>query len=348
MVNAVRLRSCGIRTPRLAGVLSLGLVWLCGCGTSTPNPSASVPSGGSSTSAGVVSSGPQLGLVWNPGDATLRPLNGVAGSAQVGTPLFPAGSYATAAYSAPNQTALLVDKSGNLQVLALPSSQPSAIAQGVASAATIAFSPHGSYAAVYAPGATSLLLISGLPQQPIVATVNAGGALRGAGVSDAGTLAMATTASAASISVTTIASGGARSVLASLGGFGGLAFLPGSEDLLLSDAVANTLLRIHSGSATTVATHADGLNQPLAVAVSQDDHWAVTANRADGTLVRVDLTGTSPSARSTCVCSPSEVLPLYGNAEFELTTPGKSAAWMIEADDAVSRVLFIPPARSGQ
>jgi hypothetical protein len=289
-----------------------------------------------------------MGLIWNTGDSTLRTLVGVPGSTQLGPALFPVGAYAAGAFAPSTQTALLIDPKGDLQVMTLPSLVPSTLAQSISPSSVITFAPRGGYAAVFAPGSTSVLMVSGLPQAPALSTLIAAAAIRGAAVSDAGTLLLATGASSGAVNVTSISAGGARTSLASLGGYGGMNFIAGSEDSLIADAAANTLARYHSGVASVLATHANGLNQPFAVAASQDGHWAVTADQADGSILRIDLSGATGPAQSTCACSPTQLSSLSGNAVFELAAPATSPGWMIEADGPTSRVLFIPPVRGGQ
>jgi hypothetical protein len=271
---------------------------------------------------------------------------GVPGSAQFGTSLVPAGSYANAVFSAQSESALMADKKNNLYLLALPSTQPALLTQGIGPGATMLFSPLGGYAVVYSPGASALTVISGLPKQPIATQVQAGAAIQAATISDSG-MTLIATGTASGVNIASITASGSPTAIATLGGYGGMSFLPGSEDILLADSSANTLDRLHNGTLQILASAKDGLNQPLAVAASLDSHWAVTANRANGTLVRVDLTAATPTVRASCSCTPSTLLQLTGNAVFELTAPGTAATWMIEADDAVPRVLFIPPVRHG-
>lgn len=342
----MNLRWLGLRAACFSGIACFGFLLVSGCGTVTPNSSGG--SSGSTTAATpAVSTGPQLGLLWDTADSTLRPLSGIPGSTQLGAPLFPPGTWLTGAFSGSTQSALLIDPAGNLQLLALPSLQPQTIASHLSAASSIVFSPRGAWAAVFAPGSASVLVVSGLPQGVSANSVNVGATLRGAAISDAGTLLLAADSSGA-IAVTSITVDGTRSSVATLQGFGGMAFLPGSENFLLADSVANTLALWRSGAASIVATQTNGLNQPFAVAVSQDSRWAVAADRADSSLLRVDLTGATPPVPSTCACSPSQLTALNGNAVFELTPPGANPGWMIEADDLSPRVLFIPPARSGQ
>jgi hypothetical protein len=262
--------------------------------------------------------------------------------------LFPVGAYSAGAFAPLTQTALLIDPKGNLQILILPSLVPATVAQGISPTSVVAFAPRGGYAAVFAPGSNTALVVTGLPQAPVVSTLNAAGGILGAAVSDAGTLLLATGASRGGVTVTAISAGGTSSSLASLSGYGGMSFIAGSEDALIADASANTLARYHNGVSTVLATHNNGLNQPFAVAASQDGHWAVTVDQADGSLLRVDLTGATPPAQSTCACTPTQLSALNGNAVFELAAPAASPGWMIEADSPTARVLFIPPVRGGQ
>lgn len=343
----MKLRSCGRLSAWLCSATSVAIFLVAGCTRSSIN--SGVSSGGSSTPAGTtVSNGAQMGLIWNSSDSTLRTLVGVPGATQLGAALFPSGTYAAGAYASQTQTALLIDPKGNLKLVTLPSQQAVSLSGVASPSSQISFSPHGGFAVVFTPASTSLLLVSGIPLAPSVSTVTSTTQIQGAAVSDAGTLLAAANGTSTGVIVTATTANGTRSTLATLGGFGGMSFVPGSEDSLIADSAANTLVQYHSGTPTTLATGVNGLNQPLAVAASQDDHWAVAADRADGSLLRVDLTGATPPVQSSCTCSPTQLSALNGNAVFEMVAPGTAPGWMIQADSPTSRVLFIPPVRSGQ
>ncbi|MGC8550151.1 MAG: YncE family protein [Acidobacteriaceae bacterium] len=321
-----------------------------GCGTNASNNSATSQGSGSSSAssnakAGTISSGASLGLQWSPADQTLRPIVGVPGSSWLGASVVTAGAYTSASYCAASGVALLTDSHGNLSLISSASQSPQVLAQGAPSSAHYAFSPNGQRAAVFAPNSGSALLVTGLLTQPGVSTFTSTSAIAALALSDDGALLIASPGSAG-VTITEVSSTGARATVATLAGFGGMAFLPGSDDFLLADSVQNTLVRVHNGTAQTLATHTDGLNQPLAVATSADGQWAVTANSADGVLVRVNLFGVAAPTRALCACSPSELTPLAGNAVFELTEPGKSASWMIDAARNTPSVFFIPPTHS--
>jgi hypothetical protein len=273
---------------------------------------------------------------------------GVPGATQLGAALFPAGTYSAGAFASLTQSALLIDPKGNLSVMTLPSLQPVLLTGNVSPSSQITFSPHGGYAVVFAPASTSLLVVTGIPKSPLFTTVTSATPIQGAAISDAGTLLVAANGAAKSVTVTSTTAIGTISTLATLGGFGGMNFVPGSEDALIADSSANTLARYHNGTATTLATGVNGLNQPFAVAASQDDHWAMAIDRTGSSLLRIDLTGATAPAQSSCTCSPTQLSALNGNAVFELVAPGATPGWMIQADSPTSRVLFIPPVRSGQ
>jgi hypothetical protein len=325
----------------------VAILLVSGC-TRSSIDSASTSSGKSTPAATTVSNGAQLGLIWNPSDSTLRTLVGVPGATQLGAALFPAGTYSAGAFQSQTQTALLIDPKSNLSVMTLPSQQPVLLTGNISPSSQIVFSPHGGYAVVFAPASTSLLVVTGIPQSPSFTTVASATPIQGAAVSDAGTLLVAANGAAKVVTVTSTTAIGTRSTLATLGGFGGMNFVPGSEDVLIADSSANTLARYRNGTPTTLATGVNGLNQPFAVAVSQDDRWALAIDRAGSSLLRVDLTGATPPAQSSCTCSPTQLSALNGNAVFELVAPGTTPGWMIQADSPTSRVLFIPPVRSGQ
>lgn len=330
-----------------ASFAAIPLLWSTGCGgnaATSSGTSSGMGTTGTSNSApaGNVSGGATLGLVWNSADKTLRPVVGVPGSSWLGSSIVPAGAYSTAAYSASSGVALLTDSHGNLSLITPGSQQPVPLAQAVPSTPEIVFSPDGQRAAIFDPNSDSATVVSGLPSQPIVSTITSHGAISALALSDEGAVLVASPG-AAGVAITEISSSGALSTPASLAGFGGMTFLPGSNDFLLADSSNNTLVRFHSGSRQTLATHADGLNQPLAVAASADGQWAVTANRADGTLVRVNLTGTATPSRALCACSPTELLPLAGNAVFELTPPGTAPSWLMDADRSTPGIFFVPP-----
>ena len=126
---------------------------LAGCGTAVV-----LPGSGASGVSSAVSNGPQLGYLWDAADQTLRPVLGIPGSSQFGQSVTPAGLYINGAGSARSGLALLQSANGSLSWMALPSGSAQIIAgASISGAAQIAFSPSGTDAIVFTPGAASFV-----------------------------------------------------------------------------------------------------------------------------------------------------------------------------------------------
>lgn len=323
-----------------AGVLvALVCALLSGCGS---NHSASSSAGTSATSANaaIAEEGPQLGYVWSGSDQSLRPVLGVPGAAQFGVSVIEPGTYIAAAASPLSGVAILEDKTGDVSLMTLPSGPPLPLS-GVrlSGAAQMIFSPSGANAVVFVTGQSAAYLLTGVasPTQTQVQALASPVALAGMAVSDTAQVVSAT--GAAPTTLTLLTGNDAR--VATLGGFGGIAFLPGGSDLLAVDSASSVLSWIQSnGSTQSFASNA--FRSPFAVAASQDGHTAVVANGGDASVVRIDLTNAANQMRIPCVCQPDRLSALSGNALFALTGAGTAPAWMVNASATQPGALFIP------
>lgn len=331
-------------TPGLrlgACVALLALLTLAGCGGTVAN----LLPGASKTVPGVPA-GPTLGYVFSASDGTLRALLGVRGSAQVSTSIVPPGVYVAGDVSTASSAALLEDGNGSLFAFDLPLSQPVHVADGLPLNAQVVFAPAGGNAVVYAPGATSVMLVSGLPSAPQAQTRSSANAVMMAAVSDQGTVAMVAKGSP-TMAVGTLSAAGQFASVASVAGAGGLSFVPGAtgpEDLLIADSGANTAAIVHavSSSPASQALAVPGLNQPVAIAGSQDKHWAVIADGGDQNLFRVDLTGATPAVKLGCACQPAAVSALAGGGTFRLNTLYAGPLWTLDTSTTTPQLLFVP------
>lgn len=292
--------------------------------------------------------GPQLGFLWSSGEQSLRPIVGVPGASQFGSPVVEAGTYLAGAASAQSGEAILEDKAGELSVMSVPGGTPMPLSGAhVSGTAQMVFSPLGLNAAVFVPGQSEALLLTGLggsAQSVGVQALGNGAALTAVAVSDTGAVVGASGAGPATLTLLT----GNNMPVGSVGGFGGIAFLPGGNDLLAMDSV-NGVLRLipgsgAAGSGSAVQSFASSAFQaPFAVAASEDGRVAVVANGADSSVVRVDLTNGTAPMRIPCTCKVDRLTALAGDAVFALSGPGASApAWVVDASSNVPRTLFIP------
>ncbi|MES2390171.1 MAG: hypothetical protein V4555_00920 [Acidobacteriota bacterium] len=288
-----------------------------------------------------VSNGPQLGYVWDAASQTLRPILGLPGSSQGGQPVTTAGAYVFGAASAKSSIALLEAADGSLSEMALPAGAAAPIAGvKVAAGAVIAFSPSGQNAIVYAKGASSVTLLTGLSSTVQVQPIAAPSALVAAAVSD--TAQVAAVAGSGPLSLNALTGG--KGVLTSLASYGGMNFLPGGSDLLAADASSGAVMLIrNSASSPALQTfNASAISAPVAVAASGDGHWAVVANGGDASVVRIDLSGGTAALRIACACQPTELATFTGNAVFRVTTVSTGPVWMVDASAATPQALFIP------
>jgi hypothetical protein len=306
-----------------------------GCGSSVTAPSPSSPL------SAAVSNGPQLGYLWSATDATLRPILGVPGSSQFGQAVTPAGLYINAAASVRSSIAVLQSANGVISTMTVPQGSARTITGATFSGnAQIVFSPSGLNAVLYTPGSGSVLLLTALGSTPQIQTLTAPSNLLAATVSDTAQVAAVSGTSKLTVSLLT----GNTASLAALGGFGGFSFLPGGSDLLIADRSTNlvTLVRNTSGTPAAQTFAAPTIKSPFAIAGSVDGLWAVVANSADQSVVRIDLTSATAPLRIACACQPSQLTTLNGNAVFSLTTPASTAAWAVDASAATPRTVFIP------
>jgi hypothetical protein len=308
---------------------------LAGCGV------VAVPGPGSSVVSSAVSNGPQLGYLWDAADQTLRPVLGTPGSSQLGQSVTTAGLYVNGAGSARSGLALLQSANGSLSWMTLPNGSAQVIAgASFSGAAQIVFSPSGTSAVLFSPGGASVLLVSGLGPAAQVQSLAAPAALLSAAVSDTAQVAAVSGSGPLSVALLT----GNHSTLGSLASFGGLGFLPGSDDLLLADSGTGvvTVIRHSSTAPAAQGFTSASIQAPVAVAASLDGRWVVVANGGDPSTVRLDLSGATAPLRIACACQPALLTPLMGNAVFSLTALTATPNYVVDASAAAPRTVFIP------
>jgi hypothetical protein len=298
-----------------------------------------------STPAPVASAlGPQLGYLWVNADHTLRPILGVAGSSLVGQSLVSAGEYIAAATSATQGVAILQATDGSFDLMTLPSGSPvSLVGLTLPAGAQLRLSPAASAALLYTPGASSASLVTGLPSTPKLQTISVGGPIVDSAVSDTGTASFEYSQSS-SVTLAVVPLGGRSVSVATVGSGGGLNFLPGRDDLLYADAAANTLTLLRSATSAPSATliQTSGLlKTPAAVGVSGSGRWALVANSASQSLVRVDLNSLA-AVSVACTCTPTLAATLADDGAFRVTDAATGPNWLVDASSPTPRTLFIP------
>ncbi len=324
---------------------TVGCILLTGCGSGHLTPASSNTPSNAGTAA-IAQQGPQMGFLWSASEQTLRSIQGVPGASQFGPPMLQPGQYVAAGASARSGAAILEDKAGDVSLMSVASGQPQPLAGvHISGTAQFVFSPSGANAVIFVPGQNAAFLLTGLagleqpsPQVQVQGLASAS-ALQAVAVSDMAQVVGA--ASASGPTTLTLLTGNAAPV-ATLGGFGGIAFLPGGSDLLAVDSAHSVVNLIPGNGAAAQSFASSALRAPFAVAASQDGRTAVVANGGDASVIRLDLTNAANQMRIPCSCKPDRLMPLAGNAVFALTGPGTTTAWMVDAAATVPHTLFIP------
>ncbi len=341
---------CSLHTRNIYGFAAacFGVLLLCaGCGTNT-----AAHSGVSSASAGsagaAAASQPILGYTWDSHRAGLRTMLGVPGAAVLSDSVIASGPFTSAVLCLRKSYVLLADSSGSVSIMSLPNGEPSLITSAIANP-QVMVSPSCTRALVYARGSSTGLLIGGLPSTPEVEPVNIAtpGSIAGVAVGDSGDVALAVLRTDGSTAVQLLSSSGALSApLSVVQKYGAMTFVPGSDTVLVADSVANKVVMVShpstNPSAAQLASSADGVSQPLAIASSADGREAFVANAVGVPLLRLDLATTSAPAKVPCACRPSELIPLSGNALFQVSDLSSGTIFALDGASAVPRTLFIP------
>jgi hypothetical protein len=346
MDRELRLRSSRIAFAYPSIVV---MVALSGCGTGN-----SAHNAGSSTASAEVAaaSQPLLGYTWDSTHAGFRTMLGVPGAATLSNSFVTEGAFSSAVLCLRKNYALLTNSSGSIYVVSLPDGEPLQVTPQVVSNQRIVVSPSCSTALVYAPGSSSSALITGLPSTPELKSLNFGAAasIVGAAAGDLGDLLLASGQPDGSVSVQLLPASGGMSILVTLQRYGAMAFATGGTTALLADAGANKVLMV-SPSATAVssvvlATSSDGVSLPFAIASSADGRQAVIANRTGTPLLRVALAANSAPAKVACSCQPSELIPLAGNAVFQVSDLSSGTIYALDGTPAIPRTVFIPASKN--
>jgi hypothetical protein len=327
-------------------VFAAAVLHLAACGST--RTSTSIPPGGPPvTASNNAASGPLLGAWWDASHSGLRTVYGVVGAAHQGAPAISDGSYSGGAACIRKNIALLTAPSGSVFSVALPQGEPLEISGSGMPKASIVFSPSCTTSLVYAPGSPAALLVQGLLSAPTATPVSLPAGNSVAAIADSGSILIAVPSANGASSIELLASGtSAFQAVSVLSRFGGMAFLPGADAALLADAAANTVVEAShlttNISLTPLAAAADGVSQPVAVAVSADGQLAAVANSNGSSILRLDLSGKTAPVTTICHCSPTKLEPLAGNFAFRLNDPGSGTVWAFDGNGSLPRVLFIP------
>ncbi|HVX66587.1 MAG TPA: hypothetical protein VHA11_08300 [Bryobacteraceae bacterium] len=290
--------------------------------------------------------GPWLGMLFDPGSGSLRPLRGLPGAATLGPALALPAPLDRVRAAQRGGFALGLNRADGavVEVTAFGTRKLAGVAP---SPDEIVFSPSGTRAALYYSAAGTVQVLSGFPSAPArSASLDFSmlpGALAALAVSDDGLVLAACSTGADSAVVYAAARMRPAAPVFTARSVAALGFLGASRDALMADASAGLIYRLRDASAVIVAGAGEGVSRPIALASTEDGRRAVIVNSGGAPLVVLDLTG-GPARTVACSCHTALAEPLAGNAVFRLTAPGASRLWLLDAERAEPRLFFVPQA----
>jgi hypothetical protein len=333
-----------------AAILTLALA---GCGTAINAPSSS--GSGTIQPQSQPATGPVLGYVWDASSQGLRPVQGLPGASIVGAATISAAGRSAAfigtASSGVSGMALFLDANGGVFQAPLSGGALTRIGS-IPGANALALSNSGAYALIIgqnASGVNIASVISGLPQSPTIRALDVSSlaSIAGDAASDTGTVAIAASSGQSGASVVAFAGPSAGVQIATAQSFGGMQFVPGSDELVVADGGTGALTaisHINTAPASAILSPPGAIASPVALDITPNGRWVVAANHA-GAVLRIDLTGAVAATTSHCSCAPSQVLAMRGSTTgttVRLVTAGSGPLWILDAAGATPRVLFIP------
>jgi hypothetical protein len=294
-----------------------------------------------------------LGFVYAAGGSEVRAINGVPGAATLSTPLpVPAG--VTSLDFAPGQKYALVEQAegASLGLIAFSGAEPGALAPipgGISKPDVISFSPKGGTAALYSASDGRLQVLGGLPDNPQLTREIASGELPGAvrllAIADDGATLLAGTAN----NTVYLLGGSAPQMLESVADLGGMVFTPKSNDVLIFDRGAGTLVLIEGVSGVrskrVLAEGLTGLGG--SIALNTNGRRAVLSTSTANHLWEVDLQSLAVQEVQ-LPTTPAMLDPLRLSGQYLLAWQPGQRAWILNTNQEKGTVYFVPAATEAQ
>ncbi len=290
---------------------------------------------------------PTSGFLFDSVSGAIRTLSGTPGVAFFSRPLEP-GSVSGALIS-PQQDYFLALKGDRRQVvLGRPLPEATAIPGLPDAPDSWILSPKGSAAALSYNSSNTILILTGLPLSPVIAarydSSQLAGSMRLVAIREdaARLLVVVSTDSGAALML--LADGETQTPLGQVDAAVSAAFLA-SRDAAVADPLRNEvfLVRESEGGASRIplASGADGVSAPRAIAESADGRRIWVANTGSQSVISIDLE--SHLLRSSACSFPPTTLARLGHgAYFQLTDFTQESILVLDDSGSQPRILLIP------
>ena len=208
----------------------------------------------------------------------------------------------------------------------------------------IALSPTGSSAALFSEKQARIYLYTNLSQSPrLVGTVETGalGPVSAFGISDDGKTAAVGVSDGQSGALFVVSAGQLPRMVASLRHPSAIAFLRGSDGAIVADDLENTIYRLANDQILTIATAADGIAGPIAIAVSKNNQRIFIANSSSSSVTTIGPVATIAETRS-CDCAVTGLHATNADSVFRLTDFSGGPVLLFDATGSAPRMVFAP------
>lgn len=288
-----------------------------------------------------------MGYVFDATGHGIRPILGIPGNSRIGEPL-ELGFAITKAVILPQQGHAIVDRpeSAELSVIELAGRTAPVHIAGTASLPTaVRASAEGSAAAIYYGAQNQLVVVTGLPDHPIVHSIMdasfAGHPVTRFAISNDGTFILLAFSDATGDSLYGWTAEKGPRFLSTADRIADI-ILTG-PDAVIADAAAGQIIWIRNvrdqALPALVADSRDGLVEPVALTlVGGNEIYA--GDSGTGTILVLDTQG-HVLRRVSCGCSLTGLFPLRNNG-FRLTERLDQPIFMIDSRSPGERILFIP------
>jgi hypothetical protein len=261
---------------------------------------------------------------------------------------------AAAATSGGSSWALVLHKDGTLEQWSFSSSTVVTLGAHIAPDSAITFSPSGTCAAVASASTLSVLVVSGMPSKPQMATLAmpAGFSPSQIAVSDGGMMLVGLSRPGSpGVQIGVLSESSGYAPMGTVRAWGGAGFLPGATASSVAVADGSTAQIFFVSNVTTTPAlvplaAAGTLTKPVAVSVSADGQWIYVADSAKPQVVRLSTGASAPAVVPVsipCACTPQQMVPLSADGIYSLAQDAQGQpAWLLDTRTSQPRTFFVP------
>ena len=230
------------------------------------------------------------------------------------------------------------------QGLSLRCARTRAVVDTSAKIDRIALSPTGSAAALLSTSTGRIYVFTNMAGSPALAREFEAGALGPASalaITDDGETAALGVSDGNAGALFVLNAGQAPRLVASMQHPSAIQFLRNRNSAIVADSTGNTIYSLSGGDLVSMATAADGISQPVGIAVSNDNQRIFIGNSESASVVTLNLDGGAP-IQTHCNCTLTGLHPTNADSVFRLTDFSGRPVLLFDGNTAAPRIIFVP------